>query len=230
MRQWGDYEPSGSSAGGPGQTRDGSWPQLLRAGPRLRRRRTWVGRHKFFSVVAAIGAMVCGAGVASAAQSPKPAGGQVTVTSAAAAARCAVQVRAWANGGAVGLIGSFSRDLGAFATAAQAFTANLGAGEVAAGAVPEIRSAAAAIRSTARGVAANPGPPCVPGLRGNLAAAAGDYATAAAYADHGMSRYIAGDVNGAVWDITAAGSALANGSVGLARATAALSGYRASQG
>jgi hypothetical protein len=185
-----------------------------------------VARHKFFSVVAAIGAMVCGAGVASAAQSPKPAAGQVTVTSAAAAGRCAVQVRAWANGGAVGLIGSFSADLGAFATAAEAFAADLGAGDASAGDVPEVRSAAAAIRSAARGVAANPGPPCVPGLRANLAAAAGDYARAAAGADHGMSRYTAGDVNGAVSGITAAGSALANGNVELARATAALSGYR----
>jgi hypothetical protein len=75
----------------------------------------------------------------------------------------------------------------------------------------------------------NPGPPCVPGLRAGLAAAAGDYESAAAAADHGMSRYTARDVGGAASEITAASSALANGNTKLARAAAALSRYGASR-
>lgn len=229
MRQWGDYEPSGSSAGTPGQPIREKLPQLLQAGARPRPRRSWVARHKFFTVVAGVGGMVCVAGVASAAQSPKPAADSVAVTSSATE-ECPAQVRAWANGGAVELVGSFSGDLGAFAAQTQVFAADLGAGDVPASDIAGVRSAAAALGSAARGVAAKPGPPCVPGLRANLAAAAGNYASAAKAADRGMSRYTDGDVNGAAADITAASAALANGNIKLARATAALSRYGASRG
>ncbi len=229
MRQWDDYEPSGSSAGTPGQPSREEVPRLLQAEAAVRHRRSWVARHKFFTVVAGVGGMVCVAGVASAAQSPKSTADPAAVASSAAGG-CPAQVRAWANGGAVELVGSFSGDLGAFATKTQAFAADLGAGDASASDVAGVRSAAAALRSAARGVAVNPGPPCVPGLRADLAAAAGDYENAAAAADQGMSRYTVRDVAGAASEITAASSALANGNIKLARATAALSRYGASQG
>jgi hypothetical protein len=211
----------------PSQPSYGPLPQLLQPGPGPRQPpggKSWVARHKVFTTVAAAGAMICIACVASAAESAKPAAGSAATTGAAPAS-CAAQVRAWVKGGAVQRIGSFSADLGSFATAAQAFTADLGGGGASAGDVSGIRSAAAAIQSDAQGVEARPGPACVPGLRVNLSAAAGDYSKAAADADHGMTQYTAGDVNSAAPDIGAACSALERASAKLALATAAVSRY-----
>ena len=210
----------------------GPLPQLLQPGPGPRRApggRSWVARHKVFTIVAAAGAAICIACVASAAESANPAAASAA-TAAAAPASCAAQVRSWVNGGAVQRIGFFSADLGSFATAAQAFTADLGGGGASAGDVSGIRSTAAAVQSDVRGVEASPGPACVPGLRVNLAAAAGDYSKAAADADHGMTHYTAADVNSAASDIGAALSALERANARLALATAAVSRYRASQG
>jgi hypothetical protein len=223
--------PSWEPAPAPSQPSYGPLPQLLQPGPGPRQApggKSWVARHKFFTTVAAAGAMICIACVASAAESAKPAAGSAAATSAAPAS-CAAQVRAWVNG-AVQRIGSFSGDLGSFATAAQAFTADLGGGGASAGDVSGIRSSAAAIQSDAQGVEARPGPACVPGLRVNLSAAAGDYSKAAADADRGMTQYTAGDMNSAASDIGAAGSALERANARLALATAAVSRYRASQG
>jgi hypothetical protein len=173
--------------------------------------------------------VICMACVALAAGSAKPAAG-ATAGAAAAPAGCAAQVQDWVNGGAVRRIGIFGADLGSFAAAANAFAADLGDGGASAGDVAGIRSAAAAIQSDARGVQANPGPACVPGLRANLAAAAGDYSKAAADADHGMSQYTAGDRNDASAQIGAAGLAIGNGNAKLALATVAVSRYRATRG
>ena len=111
--------------------------------------------------------------------------------------------------------------------AAQAFASDLSDGSASPGDVSGIRSTAAAIRSDAQGVAASPGPRCVPGLRANLAAAAGDYSRAAADAENGMSQYTAGNTNDAASDINAASSAIGSGNARLARATAAVSRYKA---
>ncbi len=220
--------PSWEPAGAPSQSSYGPLPQLLQPGPGPRQApggRSWVARHKFFTTVAAVGAMICIACVASAAESAKPAAGSAATT-AAAPASCAAQVRAWVNEGAVQRIGSFSGDLGSFATAAQAFAADLGGEGASAGDVSGIRSTAAAIQSDAKGVEASPGPACVPGLRVNLSAAAGDYSKAAADADHGTTQYTAGNINDAASDIGAAGSALGRANAKLALATAAVSRYR----
>jgi hypothetical protein len=222
--------PSWEPAAAPSQPSYGPLPQLLQPGPGPRRAtggKSWVARHKVFSIVAAAGALICIACVASAAESAKPAAGSAATTGAAPAS-CAAQVRAWVNGGAVQRIGSFSADLGSFATAAQAFTADRRGAS--AGDVSGIRSSAAAIQSDAQGVEASPGPACVPGLRVNLSAAAGDYSKAAADADHGMTQYTAGDTNSAASDIGAAGSALERANARLALATAAVSRYGTSQG
>jgi hypothetical protein len=222
--------PSWEPAAAPSQPSYGPLPQLLQPGPGPRRAtggKSWVARHKVFSIVAAAGALICIACVASAAESAKPAASSAA-TAAAAPASCAAQVRSWVNGGAVQRIGSFSADLGSFATAAQAFTADRGGAS--AGDVSGIRSSAAVIQSDAQGVEASQGPACVPGLRVNLSAAAGDYSKAAADADHGMTQYTAGDTNSAASDIGAAGSALERANARLALATAAVSRYGTSQG
>jgi hypothetical protein len=220
--------PSWEPTGAPSQSSYGPLPQLLQPGPGLRQApggSSWVARHKFFTTVAAVGTMICIACVASAAESAKPAASSAA-TAAAAPASCAAQVRSWVNGGAVQRIGSFSADLGSFATAAQAFTADLDGGGASAGDVSGIRSTAAAIQSDAQGVETSPGPACVPGLRVNISAAAGDYSKAAADADHGMTQYTAGDMDDAASDIGAAGSALGRANAKLALATAAVSRYR----
>lgn len=224
--------PSWEPAAAPGQPSYGPLPQLLQPGTRPRRAtggKSWVARHKVFTAVAAAGAVICVACVASAAESAKPAA-RAAATAAAAPASCAAQMRSWVTGGAVKRIGSFSADLGSFATAAKAFTADLDGGGASAGDVWGIRSSAAAIQSDAQGVEARPGPACVPGLRVNLSAAAGDYSKAAADADHGMSQYTAGDMNSAASDIGAAGSALKRANARLALATAAVSRYGTGQG
>jgi hypothetical protein len=224
--------PSWEPAAAPGQPGYGPLPQLLQPGRGPRRtpgRKSWVARHKVFTAVAAVGTVICIAGVASAAESPKPTAGPAAATSGAPAS-CAAQVRAWVNGGAAQRIGSFSGDLGSFATAAGAFAADLGNGGASAGDVSGIRSSAAAIQSDARGVEASPGPSCVAGLRANLAAAAGDYSRAAADAGNGMSQYTAGDMNEATSDIDAASSAIGNGNAKLALANAAVTKYKAGQG
>lgn len=222
--------PSWEPAAAPGQPGYGPLPQLPQAGPGPRRRpgrKSWIARHKVFTAVSAVGTVICIAGVASAAESPKPTAGSAATTSAPAS--CAAQAQAWVNDGADQRIGSFSGDLGSLATAAQAFAADLGNGGASAGDVSGIRSSAAAIQSDAQGVEASPGPSCVPGLRANLAAAAGDYSKAAADADNGMSQYMAGDMNEAASDIDAASSAIGNGNAKLTLANAAVSGYRASR-
>ena len=224
--------PSWEPAAAPSQPSYGPLPQLLQPGPGPRQApvgKSWVARHKVFTTVAAAGAMICIACVASAAESATPAAGSAA-TPAAAPASCAAQVRAWVNGGAVQRIGSLGGDLGSFATAAQAFTADLGGGGASAGDVSGIRSAAAAMHADAQGVEARQAPACVPGLRVNLSAAAGDYSKAAADAGHGMTQYTAGDMNSAASDIGAAGSALERANARLALATAAVSRYGASQG
>jgi hypothetical protein len=220
--------PSWEPAPPPSRPSYGPLPQLLQPGPGPRqapRGKSWVTRHKVFTTVAAVGTMICIACVTSAAESAKPTAGSAPTT-AAAPASCAAQVQAWVNDRAVQRIGSFSGDLGSFATAAQAFAADLGGGGASAGDVSGIRSTAAAIQSDAQGVEASPGPACVPGLRANLTAAAGDYSRAAADADHGMTQYTAGDMNDAASDIGAAGSALGRANAKLALATAAVSRYR----
>jgi len=225
-------EPSWEPAAAPGRSSQGPLPQVPRPGQEPRRApggTSWVGRHKGFTVVAVAGSVICMACVALAAGSAKPAAG-ATAGAAAAPAGCAAQVQDWVNGGAVRRIGTFGADLGSFAAAANAFAADLGDGGASAGDVAGIRSAAAAIQSDARGVQANPGPACVPGLRANLAAAAGDYSKAAADADHGMSQYTAGDRNDASSQIGAAGLAIGNGNAKLALATVAVSRYRATRG
>jgi hypothetical protein len=224
--------PSREQAAAPSQPSYGPLPQLVQPGPGPRRApggKSWVARHKVFTTVAAAGTLICIGCVASATESAKPAAGSAATT-AAAPASCAAQVRAWVNGGAVQRIGSFSGDLGSFATAAQAFTADLGGEGASAGDVSGIRSSAAAIQSDAQGVAARPGPACAAGLRVNLSAAAGDYSKAAVDADHGVTQYTAGDMNSAASDIGAAGSALERANARLALATAAVSRFGASQG
>ena len=222
------WEPAAASS----QPSYGPLPQLLQPGPGPRRAaggKSWVARHKVFSVVAAAGAVICIACVASAAESAKPAASSAG-TAATAAASCAAQVRAWVKGGAVQRIGSFSADRGSFASAARAFTADLDGGGASAGDVSGIRTSAAAIQSDAQGVEASPGPACVPGLRVNLSAAAGDYSKAAADAGHGMTQYTAGDMSSAAADIGAAGSALERANARLALATTVVSRYGTSQG
>ena len=224
--------PSWEPAAAPSQPSHGPRPQLLQPGPGPRRAtggKSWVARHKVFTVVAAAGAVICIACVASAAESAKPAASSAATT-AAAPASCAAQVRAWVNGGAVQRIGSFSADRGSFASAARAFTADLDGGGASAGDVSGIRTSAAAIQSDAQGVEASPGPACVPGLRVNLSAAAGDYSKAAADAGHGMTQYTAGDMSSAAADIGAAGSALERANARLALATTVVSRYGTSQG
>jgi hypothetical protein len=219
--------PSWEPAAAPSPPSDGPLPQLLQPGPRPRRApggRSWVASHKVFSAVAAAGTVICIAAIASAAEST--AGSAATPTAATAPPSCAAQVQAWVDGGAVGRIGSFGGDLGSFATAALAFAADLGDGGASAGDVTGLRSTAAAIRSDAHGVETSPGPACAPGLRGNLAAAAGDYSKAAADADDGMSQYTAGNISDAASDIGAAGSAIGRGNAKLALATAAVSRYK----
>ena len=121
---------------------------------------------------------------------------------------------------------SLSGDLGSFTTAAHTFAGDVGGGGASAGDVLGIRSAAAAIQSDAQGVVASPGPACVPRLRVNLAAAAGDYSNAAADADHGMSQYTTGNLNDAASDVGAASAAIESGNAKLALATAAVSTYK----
>jgi hypothetical protein len=225
-------EPSWEPSDAPRRSSQGPLPQVPRPGPEPRRApggKSWVARHKGFTVVAVAGSVICMACVALAAGSGKPAAG-ATAGAAAAPAGCAAQVQDWVNGGAFRRIASFGADLGSFAAAANAFAADLGDGGASAGDLSGIRSTAAAIQSDARGVQANPGPACVPGLRANLAAAAGDYSKAAADADHGMSQYTAGDRNDASSQIGAAGLAIGNGNAKLALATVAVSRYRARRG
>ena len=218
----------GAATGEPGY---GPLPVLLQPGPGPRRApaKSWVARHKAFTAVATVGGVICVAAVASAAQSP------VTAARPAAAApavpvSCAAQVRAWVTGGAVQRMSSFSGDLGSFTTAAQAFAGDVSGGGASAGDVPGVRSAAAAIQSDAQGVEASPGPACIPGLRVNLAAAAGDYANAAADADHGVSQYTGGNLNDAASDFGAASAAIKGGNAKLALATAAVSTYESGPG
>jgi hypothetical protein len=220
--------PSWEPAAAPSRSSYGPVPQLLQPGPGPRRAPR-VARHKVFTVVAAAGSVICAACVTLAAESAKPAAG-ATATTAAGPASCTAQMRAWVNGGAVKRIGSFGADLGSFAAAANAFAAHLADGGAPAGDVSGIRSSAAAIQSDAQGVQASPGPACVPGLRANLAAAAGDYSKAAADAEHGMSQYTAGDTSDAGAQIGAAGLAIGNGNAKLALATVAVSRYRAARG
>ena len=224
---WAPSWQPGAATSEPGY---GPLPVLLQPGPGSRRApaKSWVARHKAFTALATVGGVICVAGVASAAQSP------VTAARSAAAAPavppgCAAQVQAWVTGGAVQRISSLSGDLGSFTTAAQPFAGDVGGGAASAGDVLGIRSAAAAIQSDAQGVQASPGPACVPRLRVNLAAAAGDYSNAAADADHGMSQYTTGNLNDAASDIGAASAAIESGNAKLALATAAVSRYKSGQ-
>ena len=246
-------EPTGTGAGVAPHPGYDSLPVLLRAGPGPRPPRprvAWVARHKAFAAVAAVGAVVIVGSLASAAAAPGRAAGTASAAAASAGvsvgaaswgaasgraasagpAGCAGQVRSWINDGAVGQVGAFGGDLDAFAIAAQAFAPDLANGGASAGDVSNIRSAAAAIQSAARAVAASPGPSCVPGLRANLGAAAGDYARAAADAETGMSQYATGNADAATADIDAASSAIGSGNAKLVLATAAISGYEAGQG
>ncbi|HEX3513094.1 MAG TPA: hypothetical protein VHT26_03705 [Trebonia sp.] len=224
--------PSWEPAAAPSRPGYDRPPQVPRPGQGPRRApggKSWVARNKVFTIVAAAGSVICVACVALAAESATPAAG-ATATTAAAPRSCAAQVQDWVDGGAVQRIDFFGGDLGSFAAAANAFAADLGDGGASAGDVSGIRSTAAAIQSDAQGVQANLGPACVPGLRSNLAAAAGDYSKAAADAQHGMNQYTAGDMNDAGSQIGAAGLAIGNGNAKLALATVAVSRYRASRG
>jgi hypothetical protein len=149
-----------------------------------------------------------------------------TTGSVAAPASCAAQVQAWVNGGAVQRIDAFSGDLDSFAAVAQAFASDAGNGGASANDVSGIQSAAAAIQSDAQGVEASPGPSCVPGLRANLAAAAGDYSKAATDADNGMGEYTAGNIEAAATDIDVASSTLGRGNAKLALADTAVTKYK----
>jgi len=225
--------PTWEPASAPSRSGRGPLPEVPRPGqePGLAPGgKSWVARHKGFAAVAVAGSVTCVACVALAAESSKPAAGATAATAAAAPTGCAAQVQDWVDSGAVKRIGSFGGDLGSFAAAANAFAADLGDGGASADDVSGIRSTAAAIQSDVRGVQANPGPACVPGLRANLAAAAGDYSKAAADADHGMSQYTAGDTNDAGSQLGAAGLAIGNGNAKLALATVAVSRYRATRG
>jgi len=75
---------------------------------------------------------------------------------------------------------------------------------------------------------ADPAPSCIPGLRGNVNAAAKDYSTAAIDMTNALNQISAGNMDVATADVDDASTAMGNGNTKIAAATTDVNNYAGS--
>jgi hypothetical protein len=141
---------------------------------------------------------------------------------------CRAQAKAWVDGGANRQLNVLEADLKALGSAAQNFAGDVNSGGATSSDVSAVRSAAAAMRSAARKVGANPGPACIPGLRADLIAAAGGYSNAGLDAQDAMTKYSKGSQDAAASDLKSVSAEIAKGDEKMNAAGKALSAFAGS--
>ena len=154
-----------------------------------------------------------------------PAATAVTPGKTLAALSCRTQTAAWVSGGARQRLGALEDDLGILSGAAQRFAADRSRGAVTSGDMSSAQSAAARMRSDAQAVGANLGPACVPGLRSDLIAAAGDFSVTGLDVSQAIDQYEAGAGGGAIGEVEAAGRAISQGNAMISAVSAAIARF-----
>jgi hypothetical protein len=160
-----------------------------------------------------------------AAQTAQPVKAYTAAAPAKAHPACGAQAKAWADGSARHQLGALPADLKALGGTMLKFANDANNGTATSGDVSAVRSAAAALRTTARKIEANPGSACVPGLRADLSAAAGDYSKAGLDAQNAMTKYSQGARDAAASDFKAVGGEVAKGDAKVKAASKAVSTF-----
>jgi len=204
--------------------------------PAQRPRKSWPARHKVLTGLIAIVCLgiISVAAKAAVSGTGKPAADIAAATtspqsspSAVAQPDCATQARNWVNSGQ---LTSFGSDVGSFGTAVQALASDMENGADTSSDTAAVESAAATIESGAQAVEANPGPACIPGVRGNVTAAAEDYSASAIDMTNALSELSAGNTAVATADVDSANAEMGKGNAKIAAATTAVKNFSASQG
>jgi hypothetical protein len=217
------------------------WQQQAYMPPQPRpKRKSWPARHKVLTGLIAFGAIVVIGTVASASNKPSTptanaaaasssASPSAAPSSASAAAQpdCATQAKNWV---ANGQLTTFGSDVGSFGTAIQALASDMQGTGATASDTATVQSAAATIESDAQAVEANPAPSCIPGLRGNITAAAKDYSTSAIDMTNALNQISAGDMAVATDEVGSANTAMGKGNAKISAATTDVTNYSDSQG
>jgi hypothetical protein len=149
-------------------------------------------------------------------------------TAAKAHPSCGAQAKAWFTGGGKHQLSTLQADLKALGSATEKFAVDADNGSSTSSDVSAVRSDSAALRSAARKIGANPGPACVPGLRADLTAAAGDYSKAGLDDQDAMTKYSQGARAAAASDLRAFSAEIAAGGKKVKAASKAVSAFTGS--